>query len=117
MQLTLDHALARAEADAGMARALGHAERETPAWGAAALAYLRRYAETHDEFAGFFVTLTAESDPTFPAVKGQAWGAIWIKAQKLGIVLDTGRSMKHPRRHNCKAIVWRSLIFDGRHSE
>ena len=111
-QLTLDHTIARAEADAGMRRSLEHAEAECAGWGGRALRWLRFYAETHAEFPGWFVTQEAERDPGFPTpATPKAWGAVWTKATRLGIVRDTGKTMKHPRRHNCKAIVWRSLVF------
>ena len=110
-QLTIEYEIARRQRDEGMDRALDKAERDVPKWGDLALDWLRRYAETHEEFPGWFVTQGAELDPNFPKAKGQAWGAIWVRAQKAGIVRDSGKRMPHPRRHGCPAVVWTSLVF------
>lgn len=110
MQLDID--FARAQANEGMARALEHAESDVPQWGETALQWLRRYAESHQEFPGWFVTDSAALDPTFPTpADGRAWGAVWTKAQRLGIVRDSGKQARHPHRHASRAIVWASLVY------
>lgn len=104
--------LALAQAREGMSRALEHAEADVPAWGDLALQWLRKYAETHAQFPGWFVTEESSRDPNFPAPKNsRAWGAIWKQAQRLGIIEATNRTMPHPRRHGCPAVVWRSLVL------
>lgn len=117
MQLELDYALAQAED--GMRRALDHAERdypkqgaEYPTWGEAALAWLRAYAERHEEFPGWFVTSESSRDPKFPdPINPKAWGMIWRRAQRLGIVVHSGKTTPRPTRHGCPAVVWRSLVY------
>lgn len=107
-------AAARAAADVGIALALDKAERECEGWSSMALNFLRAYATRHAEFPGFFVTMASALDPNFPQPANEkAWGAIWRKAARLGIVKDSGKTMPHPKRHACKAIVWASLIFRG----
>ena len=110
-QLDISFEIARRQAEEGMGRALDRAEREIPSWADLALDYLKRYAQQHHEFPGFFVTMQSETDPNFPKPTNErAWGGIWRKAARLKIVTDTGRTMPHPRRHGCKAIIWKSLL-------
>ena len=93
---------------------MDRAEREIPKWGELALAFLKRYAERNAEFPGFFVTMAAETDPNFPApAEDRAWGGVWKRAARMGIVKDTSRTMRHPRRHGVKATVWRSMVYIG----
>jgi hypothetical protein len=110
IQTTIDEALARA--DQGMARALDRAEGESPGWGDVAYKFLHRYAEEHREFPGFFVTAASEMAPGFPVPRNErAWGGIYKRAQRAGLIEKTQRRMKHPKRHGCEAIVYRSLVF------
>lgn len=110
IQITLDEALAKA--DQGMARALDRAEGDSPGWGELAFKFLRRYAEGNLEFPGFFVTAASEADKDFPVPKNErAWGSIYHRAQRAGLIVKTQRRMKHPRRHGSEAIVYRSLVY------
>lgn len=103
---------ARAARDDGIRRAVGHAEADAPGWGSIALDYLQAYCLTHAEFPGFFVVTASEREPGFPVpANSRAWGAIFTKAARIGLIADSGRTMQHPRRHASKAIVWTSLIY------
>ena len=105
---------ARAARDQGMALALDKAEREHEGWSSIALNFLRKYAAENAEFPGYFVTMASGLDPEFPQPGNEkAWGSVWRKAAKLGIVRDSGKTMPHPKRHACKAIVWKSLLYRG----
>ncbi len=109
-QLPID--FAHALRDEGMARALDHAETDCPGWSDTAMAFLKRYAEEHAEFTAFMVTAASELDKSFPVPEtGHSWGAIYTRAQKGFVIVDSGRTMKHPKRHACKAIVWTSLVY------
>lgn len=108
-QMTLN--FARAQRDRGMAQAEAHANAVADGWSDLALAYLRRYAETHEQFPMFFVTQEAERDEAMPEVNPKAWGQITRSAIKAGIIAKTGAFMPHPRRHACPAIVFRSLVY------
>lgn len=110
-QLALE--VARAEADRGIALAELGAVNVCEDWPDLALAYLRRYAETHSGFPMFFVTQEAARDPAMPTVNPKAWGQITRSAIKAGIIAKTALTMPHPRRHACPAIVFRSLVFKG----
>lgn len=109
--LASDGSVARQERDAGMARALQHAEAEVPAWGSLALSYLRRYAETHERFPGWFVTHAAGLSGAVPMPPtGKSWGAIFTKAARLGWIAKDGYA-QDPNRHANPCPVWRSRVF------
>lgn len=102
---------ARLVRDQKMQQALDHAESETARWGDRALAYLRRYAERHDRFPGWFVTKAADltgAVPTPPTPK--AWGAIFTKAARVGWIVKNGYT-QDPHRHANPCPVWKSLIW------
>lgn len=100
---------ARQERDQKMQQALDHAEAETRAWGELALAYLRWYAERHDRFPGWFVTQTAGlSVPTPPTPK--AWGAIFTKAARDGLIRKDGYT-QDPNRHANPCPIWASNVY------
>ena len=109
-QMTLDDALAAA--NTGMARALDRAERDTPDWADTAYKFLEQYAARNREFPGFFVTAASELDKSFPVPSNErAWGGIYRRAQKDGIIIKIAQRMKHPKRHGSEAIVYRSLVY------
>jgi len=110
-QLTLDHAIARAEADAGMRSALEHAESEFPDWRNVAMAYLRRYAEAHARFYGWEVVKTAALDKSFPApANSKAWGSQIQKAARLGLIERVGAG-PDPHRHGNLIPLWQSKVY------
>ena len=114
-QIRIETEIARRLAREGQERALDRAERDTPSWGDLALAWLRRYAERHAEFPAWFATQEAERDPDFPAPSNpRAWGAIWKRAQRERIVRASGRTLPHPKRHGCPAVVWMSLVYEAK---
>lgn len=103
---------ARFSRDEGMARALAHAESDHPKWGEVALEFARRYAQNNEFFPWYFVTMKADLDNSFPAPANEkAWGSVTTMAIKRGIIVDSGKTMPHPRRHGVKATVWKSLVF------
>lgn len=105
---------ARDAANDGMKRALDHAESDVPGWTELALEFVRRYAERNEYFPWYFITMAAEQDKNFPAPEGgQSWGGINRRAQNLGIIEKSDRTMSHPRRHASETRVWRSLVFKG----
>ena len=108
----LNHAvLAR---DEGIRRATKHAEADKPGWTGEGLRFLQRYAEQHAEFAAFMVVGASELDEGFPQPDCQkAWGQVFKAACKSGIIEDSNKTVKHPRRHAVKATVWKSLVYRG----
>ena len=106
--LSLDDA--RRVRDQKMQQVLDHAEREQPKWGDLALAYLKRYAETHDRFVGWFVTQAADltgAVPTPPTLK--SWGSIFSKAARDGWLVKDGYA-QDPHRHANPCPIWKILI-------
>ena len=97
--------------DAGIAAALEHSESENVGWAGVAMACLHRYARTHREFTSEQCTAAAD---TFGLVTAQpkAWGAIYAKAARLGIISPggIGRSLK---RHHSVCILWKSNVYRG----
>lgn len=115
-QLAIDFAAeikqAQVAGDEGIRRACEHAETDKPGWTTEALRYLQRYAERHQEFAGFMVTMQSELDASFPKPETtKAWGQVYRLALKGGLIEKTGRDMPHPRRHGCPAEIYRSLVW------
>lgn len=111
MSAQLDIDFARAARDDGMARAADHAEEVVPGWGDLALSYLKRYAESHDRFPGWFVTREAELLQAIPAPPTlKSWGSVFTKAQRDGLIVKDGYT-QDPRRHASPIPCWRSLIY------
>jgi len=107
-------AAARAAANTGIQSALSHAESDVPGWSALALEFVRKYAERNEFFPWYFITAEAELDKTFPApATGKAYGGICRRAIDTGIIVDSGKTTAHPRRHGVKATIWKSLVFKG----
>jgi hypothetical protein len=107
-----EHAIAAAQD--GIQRAVAHAEADHHGWTERALDFLREYARKNERFPGFFVTAASEKDRAFPQPKNEkAWGAIYRRAAREGVIIDSGKTMKHPKRHGCPATIWRSRIFKG----
>ncbi len=96
----------------GMGRALNHAEHHDPDWGETALAFLEGFALSNETFISEDVS-DASKYTCFPQPPtDRAWGAIYVRARRLGIIsMDgTGRSR---RRHSTICPLWRSLIYTG----
>lgn len=112
-QPEFDFAAAAAAAELGIRRALDRAERAVPTWGDIALAFLRKYAEQHERFAGWMVVKSAALDPAFPKPPNdKAWGGPIKKAAHTKIIEFAGTT-KDPNRHCNRIPVWRSLVYRG----
>lgn len=111
-QLTLDHALASAEADAGMKAALDHAEREVEKWGELAYLFLEQFCRRNRTFISEDVSGASKSWGLIQPPTDRAWGAVYRRAIRSGLIAQdgTGRSL---RRHHSICPRWRSLVFKG----
>ena len=109
-QLTLDHAIARAEADAGMRRALEHAERDVEKWGDLAYLFLEQFCRAHAAFISEDVSDASIAWGLIQPPTLRAWGQVYRRAIKSGLIAQdgTGRSR---RRHYSICPRWRSLVF------
>ena len=109
MQLTLDHALARAAAEIGMRMALEHAERDVQNWGDLAYLFLEQFCRSHATFISEDVSDASKSWGLVQPHTDRAWGSVYRRAIKSGLIVQdgTGRSR---RRHWSICPKWRSLI-------
>lgn len=100
---------ARQARDIGMQQAAQHAEDDAPGWADAAYEMLKRYARHNPQFISENVTSWA-SDRGFVTPQPKAWGQIFRRAAKDGIIvrIGSGTSM---RRHMSPTPLWSSAIY------
>lgn len=110
MQLTLDHAVARAQAIEGMQRALDHANRVITKWGDLAYVFLEQYARTNLSFISEDVSDASKKWGMAQPPTDRAWGAIYTRALKAGLIEQDG-SGRSRRRHGSICPRWKSKIF------
>lgn len=96
----------------GMDRALTTAEAQYDAWATKAYAFLGAYARTHASFAGWELVRAANDSGQVPVVSGKAWGAVFVRAARAGLLEKAGFA-PDPNRHNNPAPRWRSRIVPG----
>lgn len=90
-QLAIDFSAARIGRDAGMNCAIDHAERDSAGWGDRAYAYLTSYIVRHQsDFMTEDVRLYAAAEGLDPPPDNRAWGAVIVRAVKLGVLRKTG---------------------------
>lgn len=107
-QLSLD--FARRSANAGMTRALNNADRQIPDWSTQAYSFLLSFARTHEYFISEDVS-DASIEAKFPQPPTlRAFGAVYRKAQKAGIIRQDGMGRSR-RRHASCCPRWRSMIY------
>ena len=111
-QLSIDFDKAALQARDGMKQALDHAEEPHRHWGDRAYDFLVRYAGAHGEFISEDVSdaAIAAGEPQPETLR--AWGQIYRKAAKNGVILQTGIGRSR-RRHASVCPRWTSLIYKG----
>lgn len=109
-QLSLD--LARRSANAGMTRALNNADRQIPDWSTQAYSFLLSFARTHEYFISEDVSGASKGEKFPQPPTDRAWGAIYRKAQKAGIIRQDGTGIS-ARRKASICPRWRSMIYQG----
>lgn len=96
--------------DQGIKRALDAAEKKDLSWGEIAYTFLIRYAERHKEFLAEDVRSASKYLVPQPP-SNRAWGSIFVKANKNGIIKADGFGfVKNPKAHRTPATKWRSKI-------
>lgn len=101
---------ARAAGERGMTLALDKAMREHLEWKTRAYDFLKSYAAREPIFAAFMVVASSKLDKTFPQPSNErAWGAIFQRALREDLIVKTGRTVPHPKRHGCPADVYRRV--------
>jgi hypothetical protein len=103
---------ARAERDEGMERAITKAD-EYNGFATHAAQHLELYAYFNQEFPAFKVVASyAGLDHLPQPTDARAWGSIFMKAIKAGMIERIGY-VQHPERHASPAPLYRSKIVMG----
>jgi hypothetical protein len=101
-----DQPVAEALRDAGISRAINHANRETPGWPDIAYEFLKRYISGHQSFMTEDVR-TASIGEILQAPNDRAWGGVIARARNEGLVQAIGTDkVKNPNAHCAFATVW-----------
>lgn len=91
--------------DTGIKLSAEHAEEAHQGWGDKALDLLRRYNSNHFQSYTFTQWAYAMRLPEPP--DGRAWGAVFVKARKLGIIKNIGYEKDcSPNSHGMPVRVW-----------
>jgi len=92
--------------DAGMTKAMEHADEETPKWNYNAYQFLLNYTKTNKEFMAEDVRLASEGIVDEPPSK-RAWGGIIVRAVKSGLIKRKGfMNVKNAKAHCTPATLW-----------
>lgn len=96
--------------DAGIARAVGHADRVNGNWSERAFGALRRLATTNEFFTAEVIRrLAVEIEPPPDA---RAWGGVFQRAARAGLVVHHGWGTMLARDCHCSPTrVWRSALY------
>jgi hypothetical protein len=95
--------------DRGMARAeAGAAE----VWEGKAWAELLHFIRTRPTFAAWEITLVLRREGITTRTE-RAIGPLIVKAAKLGLIVNSGQTVKNPIAHGCLVPVWRSLKYEA----
>lgn len=99
--------LCEQEARAGMARAMNHAESESPGWAETAYAFLREFAaRATDGFISEDVSDASKRAGMAQPPTDRAWGAVYRRALAAGVIVRDG-SGRSRRRHGSICPKWR----------
>jgi hypothetical protein len=116
MQLDLIDAIeARKQADAGMKRAADHANETHSGWTDEAYSFLLSFARAHEFFISEDVSGAAKRSPLASPPTDRAWGGVYRRAAKAGIIVKDGTGISN-RRHGSVCPRWRSKIHQGNRS-
>lgn len=108
----LDIIDARKARDDGMARAVDHADRDAPGWSNEAYSFLISYARTHDQFIAEQFVAYAEHSGLIVPPTGKAYGAVFKRGAKAGIIERIGFGVS-TKRHASPTPLWQSRIYQG----
>ena len=108
----IDFDRARQERDSGMEQAVQHAECVDDAWPDVAYSFLVRYAWSHEQFISEECTAEADRLGYGSPADPRAWGAIFQRAARNGIIRRNGYGTSH-RRHLSPTPLWQSLVYVG----
>ena len=103
-------ASARAARDAGMARALDHAEAVEPRWGDVAYQALTTFVRWYTApgpFTSFEFREWARPRLSAPPTD-KAFGPVFVRAARAGIIRKVGYA-PHPERHGSPTVLWEAV--------
>lgn len=112
-QLAIDFE-ARAQRDAGIRKAVDHAEDVTPGWSDRAFEMLRCFADDHRLNGGG--SFTSEDLRTYASNLGlpspphlRAWGGVFQRGAKAGVIVKAGfTTARAPHVHKSILATWRA---------
>ena len=107
-QISID--IARKSRDAGVRRALDHADVETLGWSDLALLFLRLYATNHKYFSPEDVTEAADNWGLVKPPDRRAWGGVYRRAQNRGFIVRSERPYQRRFGHATKSFMWESAV-------
>lgn len=97
--------------DAGIKKAVDHADEVKGGWSTLALTFVEHYAMNNSIFSGEKVRgASAGIVPEPPHLR--AWGGVILKAAKRGIICKRGYvQVENPNAHRANATLWQSNIY------
>ena len=105
----LDLFEARKLRDEGINKAIDHADKKDDKWSEKAYKYFLYYLKSHCEFMAEDVRIASAGIIPEPPSK-RAWGAIFVKAVKEGLIERKGfRNVKNPKAHLTPATLWEKI--------
>ncbi len=93
-------------ADRIIAKTADKANREYEGWTTLAYAYLKRYAQQHAEFWSWEVREAFEKDGHVMPSELRAWGAVYKRAQREGLIRKGDKVKRDPTRHGTMTAGW-----------
>ena len=96
--------------DVGMAKALNAAEDRDYEWPAIAYGFLCAYAGINEYFEAWHVTEAAKRMGYAAPTNDKAWGWIFRKAIKEGVMSIAGMG-RNPNRHASACLRYKSLMY------
>lgn len=108
-QLPIDFETARRLRDAGMQRAIEHADAVCEQWSDRAYSIAEAYARLHSEFTGEQLRSYASAVGLELPPDGRAWGGVLNRLARTGLIRKGGyRNSTNPMAHCRPVTVWRT---------
>lgn len=108
-QMTLEEGVA--QRDEGMRQVATAAKSKDPLFAGQAYAMLSLYAATnHGTFTADDVIEFARSKGCIAPTTDKAWGPVFMRARKLGLIAFVGWE-DSPKRHSSPGRVWRRVVI------
>lgn len=103
-QLTIFDAIERG--NRGMTLAAEKADREYEGWTTLAYAFLKRFIAERKQFWPWELVDASVEYGLAQPTNLRAWGGIYQRAAKAGLIVQGTELAKHPKRHGTKVPVW-----------